>query len=218
MSKLPVALRDERERAIAVLSDLFAHDRMDMNEFDRRISLAHRAESVAELAELTKDFATDLPVTAPTSRPSTALVPVSQVRESQTLVAIMGGVSRSGTWSSAKRVRVWALMGGGVLDFREARLPPGVTTVSIFAVMGGVQIIVPPGLAVEMDGAALMGGFEHMERSPVQPDPDQPILRVTGFAIMGGVSVETRLPGETEGDAKRRRKKERKLLRAKNEE
>jgi hypothetical protein len=51
-----------------------------------------------------------------------------------------------------------------------------------------------------------------MERRPPEPDPDRPVLRVTGLAIMGGVAIETRLLGESERDAHRRRKRERKAL------
>jgi hypothetical protein len=45
-------------------------------------------------------------------------------------------------------------------------------------------------------------------------DPDRPILRVRGSAIFGNVEVQTRLPGETERDAHRRRRRERKELEA----
>jgi hypothetical protein len=31
-----VSVRDARERAIAVLTDRFAHDRLDVDEFERR--------------------------------------------------------------------------------------------------------------------------------------------------------------------------------------
>jgi hypothetical protein len=103
-------------------------------------------------------------------------------------------------------------MGGIVLDFREARLLPGVTDVHVVAVLGGAQVIVPPGLAVEVSGTAVLGGFGHVERVPVQVDPDQPVLRVRGLAVLGGVAVETRLPGETETDAHRRRRGDRRAL------
>jgi hypothetical protein len=88
-----------------------------------------------------------------------------------------------------------------------------VTEVHIFSLMGGVNVVVPPTLAVEMEGAAIMGGFEQTERAPAQLDPERPLLRVTGFALMGGVQIETRLPGESEQDARRRRRRERKELR-----
>jgi hypothetical protein len=54
-----------------------------------------------------------------------------------------------------------------------------------------------------------MGGFETFDRVPPVVDPDEPILRINGLAIMGGLSIETRLVGESRRDARRRRKRER---------
>lgn len=206
-----VTLRDQRERAIARLSDAFAHDHLDLEEFERRLGIAHRTDSTAELAILTEDLVA--PAAEPAPATTKALVPGRQ-KEQQTLAAIIGGTSRKGHWTPPRRLRVIAVMGGAELDFREAAFAPGVTEVHITAVMGGVQIIVPPQLAVEMEGLAIMGGFEHSERAPVQPDPDRPILRVSGVAVWGGVHIETRLPGETEEDAHQRRRSQRALQKA----
>ena len=48
----------------------------------------------------------------------------------------------------------------------------------------------------------------HEETLFLQADPDRPVLRITGMVIMGGVSVETRLPGESSRDARKREKRE----------
>jgi hypothetical protein len=210
-----VALRDAREKIIARLTDHFAKDDLDMEEFERRLTVAHRAESVAELDTLVADLpATGAPTTAlaPVTKPA-PVVPASSVEDRRTMVAIMGGFQRNGPWTPPRHLRLVCIWGGAQLDFREARMPEGTTEVSVLAIMGGAQIIVPPGLAVEMDGTAIMGGFEHMERAPVEPDPDRPVLRIRGFVMMGGVAVQTRLPGESERDARRRERKERKQLR-----
>jgi hypothetical protein len=66
---------------------------------------------------------------------------------------------------------------------------------------------------VESDGFALMGGFEHSGGSPASPDPSAPLLRISGLAIMGGVDIQVRLPGESARDAKRRLRETRKLQR-----
>jgi hypothetical protein len=203
-----VSVRDARERTIATLSKLFADDVLDVEEFERRVSLVHRAGTVAEIEEVLADQPGGSKAPAPLPKKPTALVPARDVRASQTIVSIMGGSHQKGGWTSPRKLRVIAFMGGSILDFREARLPAGETEVSIFIVMGGVQIIVPPELAVATSGMAIMGGFEHLERAPLEPDPDRPVLRVTGFALMGGVSIETRLAGESERDARRRRKRE----------
>jgi hypothetical protein len=211
-----VAVRDRREQVIAQLSDAFARDLLEVDEFERRLGLAHRAEAIAELEPLVKDLEAqkdDKPVA--TVAQTQALVPrvaaSSRVREKQLIVAIMGGAVRKGTWTPARRMNVWTVMGGADLDFRDAAFAPGVTEVRVFSLMGGATIVVPPSLAVEMDGIAIMGGFDQSDRAPAHDlDPERPLLRVTGFAMMGGVSIETRLPGESEGDARRRRRRERK--------
>jgi hypothetical protein len=105
-------------------------------------------------------------------------------------------------------------MSSTVLDFREARLPAGPVEVDLRAVMSSAEIIVPPGLAVETEGMAIMGTFEHVDRAPAHPDPEAPLLRVRGFAFMGSVEIKMRLPGETERDAHRRLKQERRAQKA----
>jgi hypothetical protein len=109
-------------------------------------------------------------------------------------------------------VRVIALMGGISLDFREALLAPGVTHVQVFAFMGGVDITVPPHVAVQCEGLAIMGGFEEVHRAPAVPDPDRPTLMITGFAMLGGVDIRTRLPGESGWQAWKRERHERRKL------
>lgn len=196
-----IALRDAREAAIDRLSKAFAHDELELDEFERRLGLAHRTDTVAELGVLTADLKGDPGAPAPV--PAKALVPVA-VRDRQTLIAVLGGTSRKGQWRPAQKLRLLSVLGGMELDFREAAMVPGITELRITAVLGGVHIIVPPHLAVEMDGMAIMGGFEHSERAPAQPDPERPILRIHGLAVCGGVHIETRLIGESERDAERR--------------
>jgi hypothetical protein len=208
-----VSVRDARERTISMLSELFAADELDLDEFERRVGLAHTLSTVAEIEGVVKDLRPVPPAAAPAPTPQTALVPIGDVKRKSTIVAVMSAAERKGTWQVAQHMRIVSVMGAADLDFREARLPPGVTEVTIIAVMGAAHIIVPPTLAVEIGGGAILGGFDHVDRAPVQPDPGAPLLRITGFACMGGVDVETRLVGETAGDARRRRRKERKALR-----
>ena len=125
------------------------------------------------------------------------------------VVAIMGGADRKGAWTPGANLYVTAVMGGAVLDFRQAQvgalalmggveldlreavLAPGVTELNVIAIMGGVEIIVPPGLRVESNGIGIMGGFEHAGQ--LLPDtPSGPVLRISGVAIMGGVEIKER--------------------------
>jgi hypothetical protein len=205
------ALTEARDRAIALLSDAFAHDAINVEEFERRITLAHAAATVMDVEGTLAGLpgTTALPV-AWTAAP--IQVSDSPTVEMQRVTAVFGGVERHGRWTLPRRLEALALMGGIVLDFRDAVLSAGVTEIHVTAVMGGIQIIVPPTLSVDVSGTAIMGGFDHVERVPQVVDPHRPVLRVHGFAFMGGVFIETRLPGESERDAHRRRKHERRAL------
>lgn len=205
-----------RQKAIDALCEHFANDVLSVEEFERRVDLAHKANSPADLQKLLADLPSgDLPIrredvntmAVERARPS---VPAHRVKERGVMVAALGGVERKGRWIPARSNYGIAVMGGMVLDFREALLPPGETEVWIFSVMGGAEIVVPPGLTVESDGIAILGGFEHIEDAVLGSDPDAPRLRIRGVALMGGVEVTVRHPGETAREAKRRRRFERK--------
>lgn len=199
--------REIRERVIGALQEHFAHDALDVDDFERRVTLAHQSESPEAILALLDD----LPAlaAAPGPAPKAALVPADEVRASQTLRAIMSSTERRGPWVVPRKLRVLATMSSTVLDLREARLPAGPVEIDLRAVMSSTEIIVPPGLAVETEGVAIMGSFEHVDRAPAHADPEAPLLRVRGLAVMSSVEIKMRMPGETERDAHRRLKQER---------
>jgi hypothetical protein len=202
-----------RDRIIATLSEAFARGVLEVEEFERRVTVAHRSETASELAALVADLPAVAPAPGAAPLPARNVLPTELVRASGTIVSIMGGTQRVGQWTVPRQLNVVALMGGSQIDLREARLPAGVVEIRVLAMMGGVQVLVPPQLAVEASGAAIMGGFAHVERAPTQPDPGATVVRVTGFCLMGGVHIEMRLPGESEREARRRRKRERREAR-----
>jgi len=210
------SVADAQERAIARLSDAFAHDRIGVEDFEEQLTLVHRATSIAEVNRTLSDLVNQdddkaMSVEWLERRPAHAAVALASLASESAMVrgdsvkAIFGGVERRGAWRVPAHLNVVATMGGIVLDFRDAVLGPGVTEIHVRAVFGGVEIIVPPTLPVEVSGGAIFGGFGHVDRMPAQADPDRPMLRVRGVAIFGGVSIETRLPGESEADAYRHR-------------
>ena len=221
------ALDKVRQATIDRLCERFAEDRLSMRDFERRLDLAHRATSTRQLATLVAGFP------APTQEPAAAgLVPATPARQTlpadvvppervparQFMAGVLGASTRGGAGIAPREMYAVALMGGVELDFREAGFGPGVTEVTVFALWGGVDIIVPPGLQVECSGAGIMGAFERTpdelaDASAGSLDPGSPVLRVNGVAMMGGVDVTTRLPGEREKDAARRRKLARKARR-----
>lgn len=188
----------DRERVAEQLRDALAEGRLDMEEFEERLEAAFKARTYRELAPLTRD----LPGVH-------AVAPVSMVKQPEESgswagrivggegssswgVAILSGFERKGRWTVPKRFNSFAFMGGGEIDLREANFADREVVVNVVAVMGGVNVIVPPGVEVVVRGIGIMGGFDHREEGRAG-DPGAPRVIVTGFAFWGGVGVERKL-------------------------
>jgi hypothetical protein len=110
--------------------------------------------------------------------------------ESGRVLAILGGTARKGAWDPPAYLRVTAVMGGVELDFREADLLEGETVIEVFALMGGVSIVVPPHVDVQSGGTGLLGGFTGLSHRA--READAPLLRIEGVAVMAGVDVKVK--------------------------
>jgi len=215
----PGTLEEARERTIHDLTRHFSRDHLDVEELERRLDQAIAAPDRGALAALVRDLPA-LPVEEPAAaasavpapNPGTRVSPGVTPREHGFVLGLLGRSTRKGAWVPPRELRVLAAMGGAELDFRAARFGAPVTEVEVLAVMGGVEILVPPGIHVEAHGLGIMGGFDDLSGGAAA-DPEAPILRIKGLALMGGVHVEQRLPGESRGDARRRRRRDRRSRR-----
>jgi hypothetical protein len=193
-------LRRRREEAIDDLTEAFADDTIEMAEFERRLAEAQRAENPESLDSVMtgikrRSIGPDM-TTAVAVVPKTA--PPGSVAKSKLVLSLFGSNERRGVWKVPEHLVTRSIFGSTVLDLREAIFAAGVTEIVVGAVFGSIEIIVPPQLAVEIDGIAIFGSFENVERSPVTPDPSVPLVRVRGSAVFGTVEVETRLPPSLE--------------------
>jgi Domain of unknown function (DUF1707) len=212
----------DRERVAELLRDAMAEGRLDMEEFQERLETTYQARTYGELAPITRD----LPVPGGAA-PVAPVPPVNMVKgpapnaeapnwparvghapTSSGAFAFWGGFSRSGRWTIARLFTAFAMWGGGEIDLRDASFEDGETVIRCFTVMGGMQVTVPPGLNVTVSGVGVMGGFGGVYDFHADGDPDAPRVRITGFALLGGVGVERK---RTRAE-KRRLKDERRRL------
>jgi hypothetical protein len=210
-----LSIKEQRDRTISLLCEHYAQDRLDLVEFEARLDVAHRATTAIELTQLLQDL--PAPTPPPPSRSEDIFARGAdrlreELRDTRTMIAIMGGVERRGHWQPHRRNVVITMMGGAELDFREVQLPPGETELVLICVMGGAEIIVPPDLAVDASGIAIMGGFAQSD-PPRSLPAEAPLLRIKGFCLMGGAEIVVRLPGETAKDARHRQREARRDLR-----
>ncbi|MFG3657272.1 DUF1707 domain-containing protein [Streptomyces sp. NPDC047706] len=200
----------DRERVAEVLRDALAEGRLDMTEFEERLDATYQARTYGELTPITRD----LPAGGGAPGPSVSMVKEPAARggwaeritggpgSSSGAVAVMSGFQRKGRWTVPKRFTCFTFWGGGELDLRDALFAGREVEINCVAIMGGVSIVVPPGVEVVVRGIGIMGGFDSREDG-VPGDPGAPRVIVSGFAFWGGVGIE-RKPARVRREAEER--------------
>ncbi|MGH3516812.1 MAG: DUF1707 SHOCT-like domain-containing protein [Haloechinothrix sp.] len=181
----------DRERVAKVLHTALGEGRITMTELEQRLDVVYAARTFADL----EPVIADLPIT---TEHTTLAVPGSEHQHaliggtpgSRTSIAIMSGTDRKGNWVVPPQHNSFAFWGGVELDLRSARFAERYTTITAVAIMGGIDIVVPDDITVEVTGIGFMGAFESKGESPQPPSPNAPVVRVTGLAVMGGVTVK----------------------------
>jgi len=193
----PRQVEEQRTRVIDALTEHFAQDNLTMEELEQRLDQVYASSTSSALTAVLAGLPS-LSAQAPVATSGTGTAAAVRPQEgytTRTLVALMSGVMRRGTWTVPRHLQAIAFMGGIELDLRAAQLTHHVTEINIFAVMGGVVITIPPGVRIESEGFAVMGGFDDGRTNLASTDPSAPVIRLRGLAIMGGVEVRVLDPG-----------------------
>jgi uncharacterized protein DUF1707 len=205
----------DREQVAEQLRDALAEGRLDMEEFEERLEATYKARTYGELEPITRDLPAAGGAPAPVNMvkaplPDGAVDWSSRIGGEPTstwAAAVMSGFQRKGRWTAPRRFTAFTFWGGGELDLREARFAEREVVVNCIAIMGGMAVVVPPGVEVVVRGIGFMGGFDHSEEG-VPGDPGAPRVVVTGFAFWGGVGVERKVTREERLRLKEERRQE----------
>lgn len=176
----PKASDAERDAALERLREAFVDGRLTDDEFDQRARSALSARTTGDLERLFVDLPT-------ASLPSKALA--TGDRPVRLTLGILGDVTRRWRWRIAPRSTAVALLGACRLDLRAANLSAPVTTITAVAVVGGIDVVVPPGVRVEQSVYGLFCDATNLVPEQDLP-PDAPVVRVRLFGVLGGVETK----------------------------
>ena len=173
----------ERHEVAEVLRQAAGEGRIDLAELDERLEAAYAAKTYADLVPITAD----LPATRSAAHPAPAR-PVAGYDRS---FALMSETRRVGPWRVGAEHSAGAVMGSVTLDLREATFDAAETHLRVAAVMGEVKIVVNPQTVVRLEGVPVMGEFKDSGGAD-ETTASSPVVRVTGLALMGSVTVKRR--------------------------
>jgi hypothetical protein len=226
-----VALRDARQRAEALVAQRYGEDLIDADQLDRRMERIANASAMTQLEHAIADLVD--PGTLPSavlagavagsssqaialrSTSTVALADPNRVPDQRSLTCVFSSLEGIGPGPLARQTKLVCVFGNTEIDLRENEFGPGATVLDLQVVFGSVTLEVPKGLPVIVDASLILAGVEREGMIPSGPrTPDEPHLRITGFMLAGALELQEKLPGETNREARRRRRQERKLAKA----
>jgi DUF1707 SHOCT-like domain/Cell wall-active antibiotics response LiaF, C-terminal len=167
---------EERDAVAVVLREHCVAGRLTLEEFSERTDRALEARAKEELDALTRDL------------PEPAASPEPRIG-SRTSVMLIGGLERRGRWRLPERLRMIGLIGGAELDLSDAVIEAQTTTIEVWWAIGGLEVTVPEGIQVDIEGVTVIGGAEN-ESSASRPGAPRVIVRHN--ALIGGTEVTVR--------------------------
>lgn len=167
----------QRDALVAHLRDQCADGRLDLDEFADRTAMVLRATTWAEAAPALDGLPE--PGAEPPARPPR-----------RRTVGVLSGNRRRGPWRLLGRHTAVAVLGHCTIDLTEARLEGTEPVLRVVAVLGGVEVVVPEGVGVELDGLAVLGA--RSDRLKASATPPSVVLAVRATTVLGGVTVRHR--------------------------
>ena len=102
--------------------------------------------------------------------------------------ALLGGAEHRSGASDFRGGDVTAILGACKVDFLDAKAASGEVVLDVFALWGGIEIVVPREWTVVVQVTPILGAVEDKIRSV--SEPSGPRLVVRGTVIMGGVEIK----------------------------
>jgi hypothetical protein len=143
---------DDRERAVQRLHTAIAEGRITVEEFDQRLDQVYRAKIGTDLLPVFDDLPAD-PPTDPPAAPAGPLTGPKRVSG-----AILGIARHQDRWLVPPKLTTFAVLGGVVLDLRDASFAEEETVVRAYGVLGRLKVVVPEGVEVRLDDEVVAEG------------------------------------------------------------
>jgi Domain of unknown function (DUF1707) len=180
----------ERDAVVQRLQQAFAEGRLDDEEFDQRTRAALTARLSSDLVVLTRD----LPAPSAASGAARPVAPggAGGRAPGRFAIAYKNDVRRGGRWRVPERFRAIVYKGSGHIDLRAADLSAPVTTLYAVAYKSRIDVLVPLGVRLELDGFGVSKGWSAEEDLESRLPADAPVVHVRGIGYKGTVEVSTK--------------------------
>lgn len=174
------ASHEDRDQVVEQLRVAAGDGRLTAEELDERLETALTARTYGELEMLLLD----LPAV-----PGAAPAPAPVAKELIQLQTRNGNIQRVGPWAVPRRLEVEARSSNAVIDFTQAIITQPTLDLTVSLRSGNLQLIVPPGVAVDVDSVAVHSGNVRQRVRRESGTPVKLLVTVSGNVRSGNVIV-----------------------------
>jgi predicted membrane protein len=104
---------------------------------------------------------------------------------------IFSGFETNITSQNFKGGEIGSIFGGSEIDLRQAKLHNNKAKLEVYAIFGGVDIIVPENWKVKVKGAPIFGGVDNKTNHDSSLDQENtPLIIIDAYAIFGGIDIK----------------------------
>lgn len=213
-NKKPVVfgLPKMREKVIDMLGNAYSSNDLDIEEYEKRLAIAHNSQSVDELKNVIYDFpevGTLFPAVAKTSLfSSRSHTGLTTSKADSSFLNIVGNKEISAYDISSPTIEVISLIGDTVLDLRDIGSKFTHLKIETYGAIGNLKIRVPANAQVKKNIFVFIGNLTQKVRGggfwnklmskitkevPVlsNPNPNPPIfIELSGLRLIGEVTIE----------------------------
>ncbi|MGH3386866.1 MAG: DUF1707 SHOCT-like domain-containing protein [Nocardioidaceae bacterium] len=184
----------DRDRVAEQLRDAAGDGRLDLDELEDRLERALTAKTYRDLEPLTADLpsARHAVVRRPSTSPeSTRIGGTPTQHRSQ---AILSESKRTGAWVVPASYTATSVLGQVELDLRDASFEQSEVEIRCSSILGEIKVLVRPDVTVIDQVGTFLGEFKLRDKRRAEPPPaGGPVVRISGHAVLGSVTVY-RLP------------------------
>ena len=104
------------------------------------------------------------------------------------LTTFLSGIESKNGSKNLSGGSVLSVLGGIQLDLRHAQLTENGAVLNVTTILGGVEIIVPENVQVEIKGTPILGGWEN--KTNTYGMEKNKTLYINGVALLGGIEIK----------------------------
>ncbi len=177
---------DYRDKIIRRLETAYADNKLELDEYEKRLELAYRAEYIEDLEKIVHDF--------PGLQQSTSREIDTDI-DKDTKITIFGDQHLSAEDFNNKKVQSLSILGDVNIDIRRFRNYEEPIRIKISSFIGDTRIIIPRGMKVRNHLKSLLGDYK-IVRNDEESSQDvgfeecRSTCILEGFSLLGDISIQ----------------------------